>query len=65
MKEDYKIWLWEKLGKSCVQALKKHGFDVAYTESSGGHTWINWRNYLYDFAQLLFHEQIADILMQV
>jgi enterochelin esterase family protein len=37
-----------------VELLKKHGFDVTYKESPGGHTWINWRNYLHEFAQLLF-----------
>lgn len=39
-----------------VEVLKKHGFEVAYSESTGGHTWINWRQYLNDFAQLLFRE---------
>ena len=28
----------------------KHEFHV----SEGGHTWINWRHYLYDYAQLIF-----------
>lgn len=37
-----------------VDMLKKHGFDVIYKETPGGHTWINWRNYLFEFAQLLF-----------
>lgn len=37
-----------------VDVLRKHGFDVVYTETAGGHTWINWRQYLNDFAQLLF-----------
>jgi enterochelin esterase-like enzyme len=37
-----------------VEMLRRHGFDIVYRESSGGHTWINWRNYLYQFAPLLF-----------
>jgi len=36
--------------------LKKHKFDVVYTETSGGHTWINWRIYLAEFAPLLFQK---------
>ena len=40
--------------RSTVDLLKKHGFDVQFTESPGGHTWINWRNYLVQFAPLLF-----------
>jgi enterochelin esterase family protein len=34
--------------------LKKHGFNPIYKESPGGHTWINWRNYLHEFAPQLF-----------
>ena len=34
--------------------FKKHGFDVVYDETGGGHTWIVWRNYLNDFAPKLF-----------
>ena len=34
--------------------LKKHGFDVVYNETDGAHTWINWRNYLNEFAPKLF-----------
>jgi enterochelin esterase family protein len=34
--------------------LKKHGFTPFFRESSGGHTWINWRNYLDEFAPQLF-----------
>lgn len=40
--------------KATVEALKKHGFEVTYVESDGGHTWVNWRNYLHEFAQKLF-----------
>jgi|ERR1043166_1586310 enterochelin esterase family protein len=40
--------------KGTVGMLKKHGFEPVYIESSGGHTWINWRNYLNEFAPQLF-----------
>jgi enterochelin esterase-like enzyme len=34
--------------------LAKYGIDHVYNESGGGHTWINWRRYLADFAPRLF-----------
>jgi enterochelin esterase-like enzyme len=40
--------------RSTVDMLKKHGFNVVFEESAGGHTWINWRNYLNVFAPQLF-----------
>ncbi len=40
--------------KATVDMLKKHGFDVVSKESDGGHTWLNWRDYLSEFAPLLF-----------
>jgi enterochelin esterase-like enzyme len=40
--------------RSTVDMLKKHGFNVVLEESLGGHTWINWRNYLNVFAPQLF-----------
>ena len=40
--------------RATVDLLKKHGFSVNYTESTGGHTWTNWREYLHGFAPLLF-----------
>jgi enterochelin esterase family protein len=40
--------------KQTVAMLERHGFDVAYEESSGGHTWINWREYLAKLAPQLF-----------
>ena len=40
--------------KSTVELLKKHGYNPIYKESAGGHTWINWRNYLNEFAPQLF-----------
>jgi enterochelin esterase-like enzyme len=40
--------------KSTVEMLKKHGFAPVFKESPGAHTWINWRNYLREFAPQLF-----------
>jgi enterochelin esterase family protein len=40
--------------KTTVEVLKKHGFEVSFKESPGAHTWINWRNYLDEFAPQLF-----------
>jgi enterochelin esterase-like enzyme len=37
-----------------VDLLKKHGFNPVFVHSEGGHTWINWRNYLNTFAPQLF-----------
>jgi len=37
-----------------VDLLKKHGFNTVFEQSTGGHTWINWRNYLNTFAPQLF-----------
>jgi enterochelin esterase family protein len=34
--------------------LAKYGIHDVYHESGGGHTWINWRRYLADFAPRLF-----------
>lgn len=40
--------------RSTVELLKRHGFAPQYTESAGGHTWLNWRDYLVQFVPLLF-----------
>jgi enterochelin esterase-like enzyme len=40
--------------KATVAMLERHDFDVDYEESAGGHTWINWREYLTKFAPELF-----------
>ena len=34
--------------------LEKAGINHHYTESTGGHTWANWRIYLNEFAPSLF-----------
>ena len=49
-KDDFLI----KTSKATVEMLKSHQFDVVSRETDGGHTWINWRDYLQEFAQLLF-----------
>jgi len=55
--------LWLSTGKddglitttrATVDLLKKHGFSPVFEESTGAHTWINWRNYLNVFAPQLF-----------
>ena len=55
--------LWFSTGKddsligttrSTVDLLKRHGFAPVFTESAGGHTWLNWRDYLAQFVPLLF-----------
>jgi enterochelin esterase family protein len=40
--------------KSSVALMKKHGFSPVFVESEGGHTWLNWRDYLSEFAPQLF-----------
>lgn len=40
--------------KATIEMLKTHGFSPFFRESPGGHTWINWRNYLNEFAPQLF-----------
>jgi enterochelin esterase-like enzyme len=40
--------------KNTVELFKKHGFSPVMKESPGGHTWLNWRSYLIEFAPQLF-----------
>lgn len=40
--------------RSTVDLLKKHGFNAQFLESPGGHTWLNWRDYLVQFTPQLF-----------
>jgi enterochelin esterase family protein len=49
-KDDFLI----ETSRVTVAMLRKHGFDVAFKESAGAHTWTNWREYLNEFAPLLF-----------
>ncbi len=51
-KDDFLI----ETSRATVEMFKKHKFDVVFKESAGGHTWINWREYLNEYAPLLFQE---------
>ena len=62
LKKGLKV-LWFATGKddflltttnATVELFKKHGFNPVMKETSGGHTWINWRDYLNEFAPMLF-----------
>ncbi len=37
-----------------VEVLRKLDMRYKFRESTGGHTWFNWRIYLSEFAPLLF-----------
>jgi enterochelin esterase-like enzyme len=63
LKKDLKLF-WFSTGKddglittskATVELLNKHGFKATFEESPGAHTWINWRNYLDEFACKLFN----------
>ena len=41
-------------GQNLAAQLEKVGINHHYNESTGGHTWANWRIYLNDFAPYLF-----------
>jgi len=49
-KDDFLI----ETSRATVAMFKKHGFNPVFNETAGGHTWINWRNYLNEFAPQLF-----------
>lgn len=49
-KDDFLI----ETSRATVELFKKHNFDVVYKETDGGHTWINWREYLNEFTPKLF-----------
>ncbi|MGA0557709.1 esterase [Larkinella sp. VNQ87] len=40
--------------KKTLALLDKHGIKYQYKETDGGHTWTNWRQYLHEYAPLLF-----------
>lgn len=40
--------------KKTLALLDKHQIKYQYKETEGGHTWTNWRQYLNEYAQLLF-----------
>jgi enterochelin esterase-like enzyme len=41
-------------GQNLAAQLEKAGINYHYTESTGAHTWANWRIYLNEFAPALF-----------
>jgi len=43
--------------RATVAMLEKHHFNVVSHDSAGGHTWLNWRDYLDEFAPQLFVEK--------
>jgi len=49
-KEDFLL----ETSRATVAMFQKYKFEVIYQETAGAHTWINWRNYLKEFSQLLF-----------
>ncbi len=49
-KDDFLV----ETSRATVDMFKKHDFNVVYKEGEGGHTWINWREYLNEFAPMLF-----------
>lgn len=49
-KDDFLV----ETSRASVEMLKKHDFKPVYNETTGAHTWINWRNYLNEFAPQLF-----------
>ena len=61
-KKDWRLF-WFSTGKqdflldtthATVAMFQKHGYRPMFQESEGGHTWINWREYLNEFAPQLF-----------
>jgi len=50
-KDDFLV----KTSQATVDMLKKHNFNVVYKETTGAHTWLNWREYLNEFAPQLFN----------
>jgi enterochelin esterase family protein len=43
-----------KNGQAVLAVLNKYGVRNFWVLSSGGHTWPNWRRYLYQTAQIMF-----------
>ncbi len=48
--EDFLI----RSSRDTVELFKKNGFNPVFVETKGGHTWLNWRDYLHEFAPQLF-----------
>jgi enterochelin esterase-like enzyme len=49
-KDDFLV----QTSRASVEMFKKHNFNVVYRETDGAHTWLNWRDYLHEFAPQLF-----------
>lgn len=52
-KEDFLV----QTSKATVEMLKKHKFAMTERDTEGGHTWLNWRDYLAEFAPMLFQDR--------
>ena len=48
-----KDFLWET-NTATIALFRKHGFEVTSHETEGGHQWMEWRDYLTEFAPKLF-----------
>lgn len=62
LRKDLKLF-WFATGKDdfllnntvdTVNFFKERGFTPVYKETAGGHTWLNWRDYLEEFGSQLF-----------
>ncbi len=49
-REDFLI----ETSRATVALFKNHDFNVIYNETDGSHSWLNWRDYLHQFAPMLF-----------
>lgn len=47
--------------QATVDLLTKHRFSPIFKKSGGGHTWLNWRDYLAEFAPQLFVVQATKV----
>ncbi len=52
-KDDFLV----ETSRATVKMFRGHGFDVVYKETEGAHTWDKWREYLHEFAQMLFKSE--------
>lgn len=50
-KDDFLV----ETSRATVEMFKLHQFNVIYRETDGAHTWDKWREYLDEFAPMLFH----------
>jgi enterochelin esterase family protein len=49
-KDDFLV----ETSRATVEMFKQHQFNVVYRETDGAHTWDKWREYLNEFAPMLF-----------